>query len=288
MSAHDRTNYCHKQGVAMPLEKLEESVYRAIKQPSQTDCKNILSMSGHEYQELKNNPTEPTPAMLRGTLAHAIALEGTDLAFSSNYAIDRYPSEFPDKKRNAGKEYQAYKKKLLESGKPYIKEEDIATVEGIAKAAERDFGKILKDGSPEISLHGSEIVPGIKAKGMIDFLPEHNFIFDFKTTSKSLDDFQMNRFLYRDEWRIQAAFYHDLLEIETGESRPFVFLIVNEKPPFATRKMVVEPQSKCMQSGRERYIEALELYKQYTAIEGRWPGYPMYKVLKKEEERENR
>jgi hypothetical protein len=55
-----------------------------------------------------------------------------------------------------------------------------------------------------------------------------------------------------------------------------------DKPPFATRKVLVKPESRCMDEGRELYQKALDIYAEYRQIEGKYPGYPLYNTIEKE------
>ena len=271
------------------IKKIPEKEYRAIPMISQSDCKAILGMSGFEFQHYKLSGIPETQAMLRGTMAHGMALEGASYV-GKEYAIDRWPS-LTGKSRTQkglvnGKEmsYQNYKTELLASGKKHIKEEDIAQAEGIARAVHRDFGKLLREGQPELPMWDIDL-GGRKCKGMADFLPPAKYIFDLKTTSKLLTDSQCYKFLQYDLWKIQAAFYHDLYLKETGESRLFVFLVVNDKPPYATRKIVVQPESDMMESGRDLYLQAISTYNEYEQIDGDWPHRPLYDVQKMEQNR---
>ena len=254
------------------IEKIEEKVYRAMPQISQSTCKDFISMSPFAFKFNKDNPKPATSAMIRGTLAHQVALEGHKIIVD-NYAYDNWPS-LTGKKRTAGG-YQQFKKELLETGKPYIKEEDLKQILGICQGVERSFAGLLKDGTPEIAIHSLELIAGIPCKGLIDFLPAENFIFDLKTTAKKLTDRQMESFLYADNWCIQAAFYCDLYKLETGEDRDFVFLIVADKEPFETRKLIVPFDSDCIRIGRELYTEALEGITNCEK-EGEWPEWKRY------------
>lgn len=272
------------------LIKLPEKEYRAIRQLSQSDCKAIRNMSGFEFQHYKREGLEETPSMIKGTLAHQLALEG-HMHYANEFSIDRWPSITGKKRNQKGsingveRTYKSYKDELKEAGKELIKEEDISQAEGMANAIKRDFGKLLAEGQPEIALHDINL-HGHMCKGMMDFLPPKRFIFDVKTTSKELNDRQMWKFLNVDLWKIQAAFYHDLFLAETGESRWFVFLIVNNKPPYSTRKILVQPETECMEQGREFYEAALDTYAEYKKLEGGdLPGHPMYKVLEIEQNR---
>jgi hypothetical protein len=266
------------------IEKFKtDGQYRALPNYSQSDCKQILNASPREFQLYKKHGIKESQAMFNGTAIHRIALEGHEMLFD-DLAIDRYPSEY-GKKRSASLHYKEYKQNLLDTGKRYIKEEDLNGIDKTAKVIADDFGKLLAKGKPEISVHGIELIEGVKCKGQIDNLPDQHFIFDLKTTARGLTDSDCLRYLHRDMWKIQAAFYHDLIYKETGDSRIFVFLIVQTVEPYSTRKIIVDPASDIIASGRELYTKALEQIKELEKIEGDWPGYPNFNVLNYEKEK---
>jgi hypothetical protein len=180
------------------------------------------------------------------------------------------------------KGYKEYKANLMMSGKPYIREESVAKIEGILAAVVRDFGMLGKDGKPEYAITDVEL-GGTICKGLLDLLPDKDFLFDWKTTGLKLDDRQMFKFLHYELWKVQAAFYHDLYLEKYGESRAFVFLIIADYPPHNTRKLVVEPYSAAMERGRELYLEAIETYKKYKDCP--FEELPKEKIYRSSQER---
>ena len=258
---------------------MNEKEYRALAQVSQSECKSILQESVRDWHYKKRNRKPATEAMIRGTICHKAIELGHKSVFESEYAVDRWPSETGLKRSQKG--YKEYKASLRESGRPYIKEEDIEKIEGMLGSVERDFGMLCKGGNPEYAITGVEM-GGVTCKGLIDHLPPKDFIFDYKTTGMKLDDRQLYRFLHYDLWKVQAAFYHDLYKAKYGESRSFVFLIVVDYPPHNTRKMVVEPYSEAMESGRELYLEAIETYKKYNDCE--FDDLPKQKIYRASQE----
>jgi len=237
-----------------------EKEYRALDELSQSQCKTIISESIRDWRYKQANPKPPTEAMIRGTICHKAIELGHKSVFESEYAVDRWPSETGMERTRKG--YKEYKQSLKDSGKPYMKEEDIIKVEGILASVERDFGMLAKDGKPEVAITGVEL-GGVICKGLLDLEPPKDFLFDWKVTGLRLDDRQMYRFLHYELWKVQAAFYHDLYLAKYGESRAFVFLIIADYMPHNTRKLVVEPYSDAMESGRELYLGAIETYKKF-------------------------
>ena len=263
------------------LKQMPESEYRAHEGVSQSFLKDVLSLSGRELQHKMKNPTQPSEKMIKGTMAHAIALEGQQVCLEG-FAIDRWPSLTGNSRTKKGiidgveMGYQAYKKQLIATGKTMMREEEIVALEGVAASIETSFGRFFKEGNPEISMIDVEI-EGVKAKGMIDFEPPEHFLFDLKITSKKLDDKQMRNFLYFDRWLVQAAFYVDLYEKITGEARDFLFFVAADYAPYPTRKMVVQFDSEGMDHGRKLYKEGIAVFRQLLEFgDDLWPNYPAF------------
>ena len=76
------------------LSKLEENHYRnEIKGYSQSQLKRLLDVSPQQWIYEQQYPPEPTAAMVNGTLAHEIALEGL-LKFLENHVISKVDFDF--------------------------------------------------------------------------------------------------------------------------------------------------------------------------------------------------
>ena len=264
----------------MTLKKIPESVYRhQIKAYSQSQLQQLLDLSPRQWKKEQSRPREETPAMITGTLAHAIALEGAEKV-EEGFAVDDWTARIDEKtgkpkKRSNAADYQEFKLKLLQSKKPYIKIEDLAASKNTAIAIEKAWGKNSKSpllalpGTPEIAIY-DHMFGDIPAKGLIDFFPQKHFIIDLKTSGFELDDRSLRKKLYSG-WLLQAAFYHDLVEKETGESRVFLNLVCNVKT-YETRVIRVDPNSEAMEYGRERYRQALDILKSCLDA-NEWPGY---------------
>lgn len=279
-------------------------------QISQSSLKDVLTLSCKEFYYKQKHGIKQTDAMFKGTEIHRIALEGHEVT-TEDYVLDKWVTitgrdrrgkhlftpeqhleafgvEIKEKKTIGPKVYKEHLQKIRNNkieamGKkpedhpdlyPIVKHEDLADIEGTAKAIEDRYGRFLAKGTPEIAIHSIEL-EGVMCKGLLDFLPDKGYIFDLKTTATPLNDSQIKKHLNNDFWKIQAAFYHDLLLAETGESRPFAFFVVQTKPPYSTRTVVIQPED--MLNGREAYIKALEIYKEWerTKPEERpdWPKF---------------
>lgn len=263
------------------LRQLKDDVYRyQIRGVSQSQIKRLLDISPKEFiEEIR---IEETPAMLKGTMVHSVALEGIEI-IHDHFAIDDYISK-TGKKRSNSREYQAFKKELEHdariNNKTYIKQEDLESTRQMIKAVSDAWGKDSKqpllavEGLPEVCLYQLKIFGEHLGKGKIDFLPNTKpFIADLKTTANGLDDRSIKKKLLYDGWLLQAAYYHDLFQIETGESRTFVFLVVGKN--YQTRTVKIPPRSDAMSYGREQYLKGFQIYADCVE-KNEWLGYETY------------
>lgn len=262
------------------IGQMEEKKYRSEAGVSQSQLQRLLLVSPKEFKE---EVRTETAAMVTGTLAHAIALEGLT-AFEDQYAIDDWP-EVSGKKRSASKAYQDYKAELMklveEEKRTYIKAEDLQETLETVKAIDSAWGQgspqplLAVAGTPEVALWDIPIFEQIKGKGKIDWLPDDApFIGDLKTTTTGLDDRSIKKKLLYEGWALQAAYYHDLFQIQTGESRMFAFMCVNKKTK-QTRTIKVPSDSECMAYGREQYLKSIQIYAECME-KNEWSGYKTF------------
>ena len=261
------------------MRKIPEAEYRALPDVSQSSLKRLLEVSPQQWQYEQIVGTDETPAMMTGTMAHEIALEGTK-SFLNRYAIDDWPQREKGNRRGNSKAYQEFKKELQESGKPLVKYEDVLHSERLAEAIHREWSPILAvEGTPEISVDNQILHRTVKSKGLIDFYPKDlPLIVDLKTTATPLDDRAMRKKLIYEGWGFQAAYYRDLVYADTGEERLFVFLVINTQN-FQTRKIVVPHDCELIEFFREEYRRAIDIYADCLK-ENKWPGYSNFEADK--------
>lgn len=238
----------------MGISKIIDSDYRAIKAVSQSTIGQALSLSPWEWRRRQNEPFEPTPKMRLGTLIHAMVLEPE--------TIERDFVKVPklDRRRTESKELLAA---LEKDSRAQVDEETWSTAESVTSeiADTKAANLLFTGGKSEVSVLGHSIL-GEPVKGKIDYLREDaRIILDLKTTEQDLQDDNLRWLMDQKSYKVQAAFYLDLLKMETGEDYSFCFFFVNVKAPFEMRKVVVSDalNGDWINEGRDLYLKGLEL-----------------------------
>jgi hypothetical protein len=113
----------------------------------------------------------------------------------------------------------------------------------------------------------------------IKFKPDHQndgkkFIVDLKTAKKASKD-GFERAAAEMSYHIQSAYYSDLLEKYSGDSRHYTFFFIAQEkiPPYAFNIFECSPQF--ISQGRFEYEMLLQLYK-YCIDNNTWPGYQVW------------
>lgn len=116
----------------------------------------------------------------------------------------------------------------------------------------------------------------IPVKGLIDLAPlaDHplfgDWLVDLKTTTSAAPG-RFGRDCFNYNYDLQAAWYLDLYNAATGESRiTFAHIVQENFAPYETRTPILA--ARFVERGRLRYQAALELYCR-CLCSGHWPGY---------------
>ncbi len=237
----------------MPIYKIPDKEYRSVKAISQSMITQAISMSPAEWLRRQSEPFEATASMKKGTLIHAMVLEPE--------TIERDFVKVPklDRRRTESKELLAA---LEKDSRTQIDEETWAIAEAVTSeiADTKAANLLFTGGKSEVSVLEHAIL-GEPVKGKIDYLREDaRIILDLKTTEQELDDDSLKWLLDKKSYKVQAAFYLDLMKMETDIDHSFCFFFVNVKPPFEMRKVVVSDalNSEWIDEGRELYLKGLE------------------------------
>jgi len=153
--------------------------------------------------------------------------------------------------------------------------EDFAMAKMITEAVHRqlkgsELDGIFDDGQPELT--GIWEDGGALCRIRADWAPRHEqLIVDLKTTGTSSEPNKFVRRISDGGYDIQGTFYPRGWKKLTGEDRKFVYLIVENEPPFALTMATLQPEwvemaAQVTQIAIETWTRCLE-----TDI---WPGYP--------------
>lgn len=101
----------------------------------------------------------------------------------------------------------------------------------------------------------------INCKGKLDKFVPNQFILDLKSTKDATEKSFMRDFS-RYEYKVQAAFYVDLIAAAGFDSNiPFVFVAQEHSPPYFTKMYEVSDEK--LNEGRQIYVKRLDEYIKY-------------------------
>jgi hypothetical protein len=232
--------------------KILDSHYRAIDAVSQSQITQALSMSPAAWLKQQSEPFSSTPKMRLGSLIHAMILEPDSLEATYVKApkLDRRRTE-----------HRLLAEALAADNRVQIDEEQLAQAEDIAFVIRKTtrFNDMFCGGEAEIAIHEHDI-DGQKVKGKLDYLhADKDLIVDLKTTEIDLSDENLKWAMDQSYYKIQAAFYLDLMHKERPGNWSFCFAFVNVKAPFEMRKVIISDllNSDWIDEGRQLYLTGL-------------------------------
>lgn len=129
-------------------------------------------------------------------------------------------------------------------------------------------------GNSEASMFWTDERTGIRCKARADRVLETgdgtHWLLDPKTVGRSAQPRAFARDAAGFFYHMQAAFYLDGYEACTGHRARFLNIPIEVKPPHLVS--VVEFDVEAVDVGRDRYADALDIYRQCREA-GEWPGY---------------
>jgi len=222
--------------------------------------------SPKHYQHALGTPTEETPAMKFGSLAHCVLLEPNRL--SEEYAV----APKVDRRTKAGKaEYAEF---LAHSeGKVVVSEDDMFKANHMANAVRNNElanSLMEQNGVNEKSIYSICKETNIMKRGRLDRICEDaNMIIDYKTTTDgSAKGFQSSIFKFN--YHKQAAYYIDLAREQGLDINRFVFVVCEKEAPYAVS--VFELDEECIELGRAQYQKDLRKLDECINTD-EWPSY---------------
>jgi PDDEXK-like domain of unknown function (DUF3799) len=251
--------------------------YHAIDQPAVEGCFVTASGLGRAERSLEHfwaycpwNPEREPPdvdtdALRIGKAGHVLAFQ-PDL-FEAQFAMSPYADY------RSG-EARAWKQTTLASGRLPMKEAELTPLLRMADKLRKDpdASKLFQNGMPEMSFAAKDDATGIWMLTRPDFTPASagRGLCDYKTTVNGAFE-AFGRSVFNYGYDIQAALALDVVAAATGELRPCMWFISQEKdPPFAVSVHRTEPDQLLQAKRRIRDL----LDRIARAIEtGVWPGY---------------
>jgi hypothetical protein len=219
------------------------------------------------FQYLRDNPSDPSPAMRWGTLVHLAVLEPkrywTDVAVAPE--INRRTKEGKIQweefcARNDGKLIiEQNEKEILES---------MVTAIFAHPAAIRALP--VDSATIEASIFWRDDLTGVDCRCRPDLIHPRNVIVDLKTCEDASPS-GLSRSAAKFRYHVQSAMYLDAYEAATGSRAVgFSFVAVEKTPPYQVA--VYAASSEFVAAGRREYQSDLARYAECLAT-NQWPGY---------------
>lgn len=222
--------------------------------------------SPQKFKFFKENPGEPTPALLFGQVFHKLALERN--TFFDEFAV----APTVDRRTKEGK--QAWADFMDEhADKTIIPVEMYAQAMEMcdALAAEPLAAKLLA-GAHEVSFFWTDDETGEECKCRVDCLNtsySRPIVVDVKsTTDASTEAFTRDAIKYG--YDFQSAMYSEGVSKNIGQMPLFVFIAVEKEPPYAVN--ILQADELLLRRGRNLFRDYIGIYHDCKKS-GNWYGY---------------
>jgi hypothetical protein len=232
--------------------KIPDPQYRAIKAVSQSQIAQALTLSPAAWLARQSEPFAATPKMRLGSVIHAMILEPESI----NDVYVKAPKL--DRRRT---EHKLLAEALAADARVQVDDEQWAQAQAVVDEIRKTkrFHDLFVGGAAEIAVHDHDI-GGTKIKGKLDYLHiDKDLIVDLKTTEIDLSDDNLKWAMDQSYYKIQAAFYLDLMHKERSGNWSFCFAFVNVKAPFEMRKVIISDllNADWIEEGRQLYLAGL-------------------------------
>jgi len=241
----------------MPMED-----YLKADEIGSSSLKKILE-SPADFKASLDQRTE-TKAMALGTAIHTAILEPDELL--KRYFLQNL--DWGPKNKLPGsrlwKEHKEAAKGLGQIPLPY---EDVLIISRIKRAAQKHkaLQKILTYGVAELT----GFAKGYKAR--TDWMASDDFIWDLKTTSKPVDDANLEKTIFNYGYHFQAA-HHSWVMREAGiDTKGFGWIFVSTGTPYPHIRMK-RATPELLEAGMIDHKYAMETFENCKKT-GEWPGY---------------
>lgn len=243
--------------------------YREKEGVSRSELFTILTKTPKHYKYCKENPAEPSNAMIFGSAAHKFILEHDD--FFKEYAV----APIVDRRTKEGKEI--YNKFITESeGKVVLNADDYQKIQDMAKAIdEYTDARAFLNGDCEQSFFWTDQSTGEVCKVRPDCLTTvagKKYIVDYKTTDSCADG-HFERSCRKYGYQMQAGMYCEGLFENTFDEYGFVFVAQEKTAPYAIRIYICSEGF--IDEGFNQFREALGKYHICKETDN-WYGYEGY------------
>lgn len=205
---------------------------------------------------------ESTPALLLGTAVHASYLQPIGV----QEQIAMQPEDCGPRNSGDGKKrWDAFKKE--HEGKIVLGWDDAKTVLGCV-AALTDIRPLTESDRTEVTAFAD--IEGVELKARAD-LDDGEILWDVKTTTEELDEYNLSKSIASYGYHFQAAHYLEVFEAAGAPRKGFGIIWVNKAAPHHSRITLLSDEFLAM--GRNDFHYSLQLLNRCRATDV-WPGYP--------------
>lgn len=238
----------------------------------------------HYKYNLENpEPHEPMNFLDFGSAVHTMVFEPE--LFNENVLVMNLEARPEPSMTFASKANKAWKQEWLDaakiSGLPLIDTEQKKIIEDMKAVLLNDpyIREHLEDpsGIAERSYYTEYALPGIDKKVKIKVRPDwetDSAIFDYKSMTEG-DYFSFSRTIINYLYHLSAAMYREVVSLETGLVKPFVWIVQEKKPPYAPSLYVASAED--LRKGSIKFLQLLTNHA--LCLDANfWPGYTAFGV----------
>lgn len=257
---------------------LDENEYHSLPGVSSTGAKKLLRSPAH-YKHYTEHPHETKDEFDLGSAVHSKVL-------GVGAAIAIYPDGTgPESFEYEGRELRDV---LAKNGAVSTKAAAAFAVDARSKGlipVKRVVGRVVdrmvesvlsnqtaralfEGGHPEVSMFATDPVTSVDMRGRLDYLGKR--ITDLKTTAGEASESGFARQVFSLGYEVQYGWYSHLYELITGETPPWLFVVVETAAPYLANIHVLSEDAQRI--GKAKARAARELYARCRDL-GAWPGY---------------
>lgn len=245
------------------VHDLPEAEYHSLPELSSTGAKKLLKSPAH-YQDYIRRAEEPRDEFDVGSAVHAKVL-------GVGAQIDVYPDEvLASNGAISTKAAKEFAENARAEGRIPVKRVVANVVNRMAESVLGDptARRLLTGGAPEVSMFATDPATGVAMRGRADYLGPR--MIDLKTTAGDASENEFGIAAFRLGYEIQAAWYEHIYHLITGDTLPYLFIVVENTAPFLVGVHRLGDDE--LRMGRERARLARERFAR-CAEDNYWGGY---------------
>ena len=259
---------------------LDEETYHALPGLSSTGAKKILRSPAH-FQHYATNPHETKDEFDVGALVHAkvLGVGAKHTVYPDGTGPETYDydgAELNNVLASNGalstKAAKAFAEEARAHGLIPVKRVVARVIDKMAESilTHTEARALIEGGFAEVSMFGTDPDTGIDMRGRLDYLRPGRTIVDVKKTAGEASEIEFAKTFFRFGYHLQFGWYDRLHTQITGETLPFLWVVVEDQAPYLTNVFTID--DKYEQLGRDAASRALRRYAAARDA-NRWGGY---------------